>query len=94
VYKRNFHPRFYQFDFPRNYDVILERLGLRAFNSRRRHIDTSFLISVFNNTIDSQFILDTVNLRVPSKLIRDFSIFSVSKALRSSPSARCWTAAN
>jgi hypothetical protein len=88
------YPRFYQFDFPRNYDVILERLGLRAFHSRRRHIDALFLINIFNNTIDSQSILDTVNLRVPSKLIRDFSIFSVSKALKSSPSARCSTAAN
>jgi hypothetical protein len=26
--------RFYQFDFPRNYDVILERLGLRTLYSR------------------------------------------------------------
>jgi hypothetical protein len=38
--------------------------------------------------------MDTVILRVPSKLIRDFSIFSISKALRSSPSARCSTVAN
>jgi hypothetical protein len=33
-------------------------------------------------------------LRIPSKLIRDFSIFSVSKALKSSPSARFSTVAN
>jgi hypothetical protein len=38
--------------------------------------------------------MDTVNIHVPSKLIRDFSIFSVSKALRSSASARCTTVAN
>jgi hypothetical protein len=48
----------------------------------------------FNNIIDCQSILDTVILRVCYKLIRDFSIFSVSKALRSSPSARHSTAAN
>jgi hypothetical protein len=35
---------FYQFDFPRNYDVILERLGLRTLHSRRRHLDALFLI--------------------------------------------------
>jgi hypothetical protein len=36
----------------------------------------------------------TLSIRVPSKLIRDFSIFSVSKALSSSPSARCSIVAN
>jgi hypothetical protein len=86
--------RFYQFDFPLNYDVILERLGLRTRHSRRRHLDALFLVNVLKNTIDCQSILDTVSIRVPSKLIRDFSIFSVSKALSSSPSARCATVAN
>jgi hypothetical protein len=38
--------------------------------------------------------MNTVSIRVPSTLIRDFSIFSVSKALRSSPSARLQTVAN
>jgi hypothetical protein len=38
--------------------------------------------------------MDTVSLRVASKLIRDFSIFSVSKVLRSSPWARCSTVAS
>jgi hypothetical protein len=73
--------RFYQFDSPLNYDEILERLGLRTLHSRQRNIDTLFLINVFNNTIDCQSILGTVSQRVPSKLIRDFSIFSVGKAL-------------
>jgi hypothetical protein len=38
--------RLYQFNFPRNYEVILERLGLRTLHSRRRHIDALFLINV------------------------------------------------
>jgi hypothetical protein len=38
--------------------------------------------------------MDTVSLLVPSKLVRDFSVFSVSKALRSSHSAGCSTVAN
>jgi hypothetical protein len=38
--------------------------------------------------------MDTVSFRVPSKLIRDFSYFSVSKAVRSNPSARCSTVGN
>jgi hypothetical protein len=85
---------FCHFDFPRNYDVILERLDLITLHSRRRHLDSLFLINVFNNTIDCQYMLDTVSLRVPSELIRDFYIFSVIKALRSSPSSRCSTMPN
>jgi hypothetical protein len=86
--------RLYQFDFPRNYDVILELLGLKTLHSRRMHLNALFLISVFNNTINCQSIMDTISLLVPSKFIRDFSIFSVIKAMRSSPSARCSTVAN
>jgi hypothetical protein len=67
--------------------------GLRTLQSRRKHLDALFLINFFNNIIDCQSILDTVSLRVRSKLIRDFSICSC-KALRSSPSARCSTVAN
>jgi hypothetical protein len=74
--------------------MILKRLGLRTLHSRRRYIDALFLINVFNNTIDCRPILDTVSFRIPSKLIADFTIFSVSKALRSSSSGRCSTAAN
>jgi hypothetical protein len=44
--------RFYQFDFPRNYGVILERLGLRTLHSRRSYLDSLFLINVFNNEIE------------------------------------------
>jgi hypothetical protein len=70
---------FYQFDFPRNYDVILERLSLRTLHSRRRHVDDLFLINVFNNTIDCQSILDSVSLRVPSKLIMNFTFLVLEK---------------
>jgi hypothetical protein len=38
--------------------------------------------------------MDTVSLLVPSKLVRDFSVFSDSKALGSSHSAGCSTVAN
>jgi hypothetical protein len=86
--------RFCQVDFPCKYDVILERFVLRTLHSRRRRLDALFLINIFNNTVDCQSILDTVSLQVSSKLIKGYSIFSVSKALRSSPSARCSTMVN
>jgi hypothetical protein len=38
--------------------------------------------------------MDTVGIRVPTRQIREFSTFSVSSALRNSPSARCVIAAN
>jgi hypothetical protein len=38
--------------------------------------------------------MDTVGIRVPTRQIRDFSTFSVSSALRHSPSVRCASAAN
>jgi hypothetical protein len=67
-------------------------LGL-TLHSRRGHLYL-FLINVLNDTVDCQSIMGNVSLRVPSKLIKNFAIFSVSKALRSSPSARCSTMAN
>jgi hypothetical protein len=84
-------PTMLSVDVRRNYDMILERFGLRTLHSRRRHLD---YCNVFNNKTDCQSIMDTANLRVPSKLIRDFSIFSVSKVLRSNNLARCSTLAN
>jgi hypothetical protein len=38
--------------------------------------------------------MDTVGIRVPTRQIRYFSTFSVSNALRHSPSVRCASAAN
>jgi hypothetical protein len=38
--------------------------------------------------------MDIVGIRVPTRQIRDFSTFSVSSALRHSPSVRCASAAN
>jgi hypothetical protein len=38
--------------------------------------------------------MDTVGIRVPTRQIREFSTFSVSSALRHSPSARSVIAAN
>jgi len=69
-------PTMLSVDVRRNYDMILERFGLRTLHSRWRHLD---YCNVFNNKTDCQSIMDTVNLRVPSKLIRDFSILMLAK---------------
>jgi hypothetical protein len=46
-----FYPRFYQFDSPRHYDVILERLVLRTLHSRQRHLDALSLINVLTTKL-------------------------------------------
>jgi hypothetical protein len=53
-----------------------------------------YFSSVFLIVLFIASLLWTLSLRVPSKLIRDFSIFSVRKSLRSSPSVSFSTVAN
>jgi hypothetical protein len=53
-----------------------------------------FLINVFKGKINYRSIMDTISIRVPTRQIREFSTFSVSSALRHSPSARCAIVAN
>jgi hypothetical protein len=84
------HYRYFQFSILRNYDLIPSHLNFRKFFSNRRHLDALFLINVFKGKINCHYyIMDTVGIRVPTKQIREFSTFSVSSALRYSPSARC-----
>jgi hypothetical protein len=57
-------------------------------------IDFLFPINVFKGKINCHSIMDTVGIRMPTRQIREFSTFSVSSALRNSPSARCVIATN
>jgi hypothetical protein len=75
----------FQAYFLRNYNSILNSLNFRTLHSRRRHLDYLFLINVFK--INCPSILDSVGFRVSTRQIREFSIFSVSSALKHSPSA-------
>jgi hypothetical protein len=52
-----------------------------------------YLINVFKDKINCHSIIDTIGIRMPAKQIREFSAFSVSSALRCSPSDRYVTAA-
>jgi hypothetical protein len=53
-----------------------------------------FLLVFSRAKINYHSIMDTVGISVPTRLIREFSHFSVSSALRHNPSARCVSAAN
>jgi hypothetical protein len=80
--------RFFQADILRNCNSIYIFLNFRTLHSRRRHLDALFLINVFKGKINCPSILDTVGIRVPTRQIKEFSTFSVSIALKHSPSAR------
>jgi hypothetical protein len=86
--------RYFKFDILRNYDLILSRLHFRTLYSRRRHLHDLFLINIFKGKINCHSNMDTVGIRVLTRQVREFSTFSVSSALRHSPSARCVIAAN
>jgi hypothetical protein len=74
--------------------LILNCLNFRTLHSRRNHLDSLFLINIFKSKINCHSVMDTVGIRVPTRQIRDFSTFSVSSALRHSPSVRCASASN
>jgi hypothetical protein len=85
------HKRFFQ-DVEYHYDNILERLNLGTLHIRRRHFNALFLINAFSGTKHCPSVLETVSIRVPTRNIRNFTMFSCS--FSHYPSARCVSAAN
>jgi hypothetical protein len=77
-----------------NYEAVLKYLHLKTLNFKRRNLDALYLINVFKNRIDCCSVMDTLGLRVRTKQLRGFSIFTVSNVSGLSPSTRCVTAAN
>jgi hypothetical protein len=84
---------FFQFDILLKCDLILRFLNFKTLYSRR-HPVALFLIIAFKGKINCCFTMGTVGIRAPVRQIREFSTFSVSKALSHSLSARCVIAAN
>jgi hypothetical protein len=61
---------------------------------RRYHLDALFLIQAYRGLKYCPSLLEAVGLRVPTRYLRDFSMFNFSPSLENSPSARCASAAN
>jgi hypothetical protein len=74
------------------YEVFLESLKLHTLHDRRLHLDALFLISVYSGLKCCPSLLDTTGIRVPSRNVRNSSLFTVT--CTNSPTARCVTAAN
>jgi ornithine cyclodeaminase/alanine dehydrogenase-like protein (mu-crystallin family) len=58
----------------------------------RRHLDALFFISVYSGLKCCPSLLDTTGIRVPSRNVRNSSLFSAT--CKNSPPAKCVTAAN
>jgi hypothetical protein len=71
---------------------IFSHLNFRTLYSIRQHIDVSFLVNVLKDKVSCS-VMDTVDFRVPTRQIKDFSNFSVNNVSRLSPSSRCIKAA-
>jgi hypothetical protein len=84
----------FKFDILRNYDLIFSYSSFRTLYSGRQHLNALFIINVFKGKINCHSTMDTVDIRVPTRKIRECSTFSVSSALRHSPSSRRVIAAN
>jgi hypothetical protein len=44
---------------------MLSRLNISTLHSRRKHLDSLFLINIFKNKVSCSSIFDTVSLRIP-----------------------------
>jgi hypothetical protein len=61
---------------------------------RRRQLDAIFVINVLLGFKSCPSTLDIIGLRVPTRTVRDFSLFHVSSFYKNCPSGRCVIAAN
>jgi hypothetical protein len=77
-----------------SYDSISDCLTFRTLYSRRRHLDTVFLINVVKGKINYHSIMGTIGTHVSTRQIIELSNLSVSSALRQSRSARYVIALN
>jgi hypothetical protein len=85
------HRRYFH-DMEYHYVITLEKLNLQTLHIRRRHIDALFLINTFCGAKYCPSALETVGLRVSTRNIRNYNMFSCS--VSHCPSARCVSAAN
>jgi hypothetical protein len=77
-----------------SYAKALEYLKLHTLRKRRYHLDALFIIEVYCGLKYRPSLLEAVGLRVLTRYLRDFSMFSLSPSIKNCPSARCASGAN
>jgi hypothetical protein len=75
-----------------HYDHLLETLILLTVHNRCPHINALFLINIFSGTKCCSSVLETVGLRVPTRNMHNFNMFTCPSS--HCPSARCVSTAN
>jgi hypothetical protein len=79
---------------PCSYTSALEKLGLHSLRKRRHHLHAfCFLVQVYRRLKSCTSLLKNVNLRVPTRSVRGFSMFGVCPTNKHCP-PRCAYAAN
>jgi hypothetical protein len=74
--------------------IIISIIKLHTLPKRRDHFNALFLIQVYLGSKFCPSVLETVGLRVPTRHLRDFSLFYVCPTIKNCPSARWASAAN
>jgi hypothetical protein len=69
-------------------------LNLRTLRERRHQLNAIFVINVSLGSKSCPSTMNIIGLRVPTRNLRDFSLFRVRSSYTNCPSARCATAAN
>jgi hypothetical protein len=81
----------YKFSLPHghySYANALAHLELNTLRKRRHHLDVLLLIQAYICFKYCPSLYAAVGLQVPTRFLRDFSMFSISPAIKNSPTRR------
>jgi hypothetical protein len=76
------------------YVNALDHLNFHTLCTRRSHLEAPFIISIYNGFRACPSLLETVNIRAPSRNFRHFPLFTVGSSRKTCPSVRCASAEN
>jgi hypothetical protein len=71
-----------------NYKNTLEHLNFHRLCSSRRHLNALFLVNVYSEFKFCFYLLETLDIRAPSRRFKDFPFFAVGSSRKNFPSAR------
>lgn len=60
-----------------DYSELMKLLNLSSLESRRKYYDLCMLFKIINNEIDSMQLLSSINFHIPSRITRNYNLFSI-----------------
>jgi hypothetical protein len=76
------------------YTYAFENLSLHPLRKRRNNLDALFFVQANHGLKSCPVLLEHISLRVPTRYVREFSMFSICLSVKHSPSVRCAQAVN